>query len=74
MPPEPEEHSYPAVTAVSLAAEAALLEARVRMLQEEIDETDARVKALSGTLRLLRGGAPTSAESPDGERRCESSG
>ncbi|MGW0209399.1 hypothetical protein ACWDZ8_27585 [Streptomyces sp. NPDC003233] len=74
MPPDPEEHSDPAVTSVSLAAEAALLEARVRMLQEQIDETDVRIKALSDTLRLLRSGAPASAEPPDGAQRCESSG
>ncbi|MEU5597778.1 hypothetical protein [Streptomyces sp. NPDC020298] len=66
MPPDPEEASDPAVTSVSLAAEAALLEARVRMLQEEIDQTDAGIETLAHTLRLLHRDASAAAEPPDG--------
>ncbi|MQY34013.1 hypothetical protein SRB17_19790 [Streptomyces sp. RB17] len=74
MPPDPDEHSDPAVTSVSLAAEAALLEARLRMLREELGHVDVRIKAISDTLRLLGGVAPASAETPDGEERCGSCG
>ncbi|WP_141310155.1 hypothetical protein [Streptomyces spinoverrucosus] len=59
---------------MSLAAEAALLEARLRMLREEIGHVDMRIKAVSDTLRLLGGAAPPAAEAPDGEECCESSG
>jgi hypothetical protein len=58
---------------MALAAEAALLEARVRMLQEAIDETDAGIETLSHTLRLLHREAAASADPPDGARHCESS-
>ncbi|WP_406103236.1 hypothetical protein OG698_13220 [Streptomyces sp. NBC_01003] len=74
MPPDPEEHSDPAFTSASLAAEAALLEARLRMLQEEIDQTDAGIETLSHTLRLLHRDASALADPPDGARHCDSSG
>lgn len=54
MPQEPDQHSDPTAASVSLAAEATLLECRLRLLQEEIDTVDARIKAVSDALRLLR--------------------
>jgi hypothetical protein len=74
MPPDPDRHPEPAVTGVSLAAEAALLEARLRMLREEIGHVDARIRAVSDALHRLGGVPPVSAETPDGEECCEPSG
>ncbi|GGX76092.1 hypothetical protein [Streptomyces fructofermentans] len=53
-----EQQRDPAEAAVSLATEAALLEARLAMLREAIDAVDARMEAVSQTLRRLR--APAS--------------
>ncbi|MCX4706395.1 hypothetical protein [Streptomyces sp. NBC_01373] len=53
MPRDSDQHSDPAAASVSLAAEAALLEARVRMLQEALETVDARIEAVSETLRQL---------------------
>ncbi|MFJ8143214.1 hypothetical protein [Streptomyces sp. NPDC096013] len=41
----------PAVTAVFLAAEAALLTERVRMLREHLDDVDARIQETADRLR-----------------------
>ncbi|MEU2432103.1 hypothetical protein ABZ611_21790 [Streptomyces sp. NPDC007861] len=49
-----EQHFDPAAASVSLVAEAARLEARVRTLLEAIDTVDARIAAVSDALRLLR--------------------
>ncbi len=58
-----------AAAGVSLATEAALLEARARMLQEALDTVDARIGELSETLRRLQD--PTgSASSPGREARA----
>lgn len=54
MPSDPDQHSDPAAAGVFLAAEAAVLEARLRLLQEAIDTVDARIEEVSDTLRLLR--------------------
>jgi hypothetical protein len=54
MPPDADKHSDPAADSVPLAAEAALLEARLVLLQEAIAAVDARIEAVSDTLRLLR--------------------
>jgi prefoldin subunit 5 len=51
---DPDKHFDPAAASVSLAAEAALLEARIHLLQEEIDTVDARIEVVSDALRLLR--------------------
>ncbi|MER5183705.1 hypothetical protein ABT009_36110 [Streptomyces sp. NPDC002896] len=59
---------------MSLAAEAALLEAHLRLLQEAIDAVDARIKAVSDALRLLRGTSSASAQGTDSENHCGSSG
>jgi vacuolar-type H+-ATPase subunit E/Vma4 len=50
---------------VSLATEAALLEARLRMLQEEIDTVDACIEAVSESLRLLGRTPSAAAEAAD---------
>ncbi len=74
MPRDPDKHSDPAAASVSLAAEAALLEARLRLLQEAIDTVDARIKTVSDTLHLLRRTSSASAEGADSENHCGSSG
>lgn len=51
---DPEEHDDPAAASVSLAAEAALLETRLLILQEALDTVDARIKAVSDALCRLR--------------------
>lgn len=56
--PAPDEHADPAAALVSLATEAALLEARLRMLREAIDTVDARIKAVTDSLRLLHRASP----------------
>ncbi|WP_406440325.1 hypothetical protein OHB14_15925 [Streptomyces sp. NBC_01613] len=53
MPPDSDEHSDPFAAGVSLAAEAALLEARLRLLQEEIGTVDARIEAVSDALHNM---------------------
>ncbi|MGW0084334.1 hypothetical protein [Streptomyces sp. NPDC003393] len=56
-------HADPSATTASLAAEAALLEGRVRLLREAINAVDARIEAVSETLRQLqRSGAGTADE------------
>ncbi|MET7861413.1 hypothetical protein ABZS81_30280 [Streptomyces sp. NPDC005318] len=55
MPQDRDHHSDPAAASVSLAAEAALLEARLRMLQEALGTVDARIEAVSEELRRLHG-------------------
>ncbi|MCX4461913.1 hypothetical protein OG585_01925 [Streptomyces sp. NBC_01340] len=62
---DPDKHSDPVAASVSLATEAALLEARLRMLQEEIDTVDARIEAVSESLRLLGRAPSASAEAGD---------
>ncbi|MFF4353565.1 hypothetical protein [Streptomyces sp. NPDC001530] len=74
MPRDPDKHSDPAASSVSLAAEAALLEARVRLLQEEIDTVDARIKAVSDALRLLRRTSSASPQAADNADQCGPSG
>lgn len=49
---DPDERSAAAASAF-LSAEAALLEARLRMLQEAIDDVDARIMAVSASLHRL---------------------
>lgn len=66
--------SDPAVAAMSLATEAALLEARLRMLQDEIDTVDARIAAVSDALRLLRRAPSATAQGTDSEDHRTSPG
>ncbi|MET8809800.1 hypothetical protein [Streptomyces sp. NPDC004546] len=54
MPRDPDEYSDLAAAGVSLAAEAALLEAHLRMLQEAIDSVDERITVVTETLHRLR--------------------
>ncbi|WKX22672.1 MULTISPECIES: hypothetical protein [unclassified Streptomyces] len=54
----------PAAATASLAAEAALLEGRLCLLREAIDSVDARIDAVSETLRRLR--RPVSGPTDDG--------
>ncbi|MEE1665158.1 hypothetical protein RCR19_06460 [Streptomyces sp. WAC07094] len=58
----PDGHSDPAATGVSLAAEAALLEGRLRMLPEAIDTVDARIATISDALRQPRSTSSASSE------------
>jgi len=76
MPQDPDQHSTPAAASVSLAAEATLLEGRLRLLQEAIDTVDTRIKAVSDTLRLLRraSSASVSDQGPSSENHCGSCG
>lgn len=60
MPRDPDKHSDAAAASVSLAAEAALLEARLRALHGAIDTVDARIKAVSDALCRLRRSASVS--------------
>ncbi|MFG3158803.1 hypothetical protein ACGFY8_02880 [Streptomyces sp. NPDC048232] len=57
----------PAAATASLAAEAALLEGRLSLLREAIDSVDARIDAVSETLRRLQHPAtgPTDGETPE---------
>ncbi|WP_030378170.1 MULTISPECIES: hypothetical protein [unclassified Streptomyces] len=59
----------PAAATASLAAEAALLEGRLSLLREAIDSVDARIDAVSETLRRLRRPVtgPTDGEAPEGQ-------
>ncbi|MER5915520.1 hypothetical protein ABT124_35075 [Streptomyces sp. NPDC001982] len=61
----PEKHTDPAAASVSLAAEAALLEARLHILQQEIGMLDARIATVSDALRLLHGAPAASAQAAD---------
>jgi hypothetical protein len=47
-------HADPVAATASLAAEAALLEGRLRQLREAIHTVDARIESISETLRKLR--------------------
>ncbi|MFD9007267.1 hypothetical protein ACFV0T_41140 [Streptomyces sp. NPDC059582] len=47
------EPSDAATASAFLSAEAALLEARIHMLQEAIDDVDARIKAVAASLHRL---------------------
>lgn len=60
--PDPDKRSDPAAASVSLATEAVLLEARLRMLQEAIDTVDSRIEAVSEALYLLQRTPSASAE------------
>ncbi|MFF7716239.1 hypothetical protein [Streptomyces sp. NPDC007988] len=51
---DPDQPPDPAASVVLLATEAALLEARLGMLREALDTVDARIEAVSDTLRRLR--------------------
>lgn len=73
-PLDPDQPCDPAAASVALAAEAAVFEARSRMLQEAIDAVDARIKAASDTLNRLRSAASARTrgdddqlETPDGQ-------
>ncbi|MEU1232279.1 hypothetical protein [Streptomyces sp. NPDC005828] len=59
----------PAAVTVSLAAEAAVLEGRLGMLREAIDEVDAQIHAVSERIRRLPRSlaAGGDGESPSGE-------
>ncbi|MEU9788102.1 hypothetical protein AB0H92_45340 [Streptomyces phaeochromogenes] len=59
---------------MSLAAEAALLEGRLRLLQEAIDTVDTRIKAVSDTLRLLHRASSASDQGQSSENHCGSCG
>jgi hypothetical protein len=50
---------------VFLAAEAAVLEARLGALREALVSVDARIEAISGALRRMRGSAEAAAGSHD---------
>ncbi|MGW2049829.1 hypothetical protein ACWCPF_32285 [Streptomyces sp. NPDC001858] len=54
MPSDPDQPFDPAADCVALATEAALLEARIRLLREAIDTVDARIRAASEALRVLQ--------------------
>lgn len=60
---DPDQPSTPAAAAVSLATEAALLEARLRMLQEAIDTVDACINAVSDALRRASSASAQAANS-----------
>ncbi|ANB04380.1 hypothetical protein SAM40697_0418 [Streptomyces ambofaciens] len=53
MPADPGHTPDPAVVSVSLAAESALLEARMRLLQEAIHAIDTRIGAVSERLQRM---------------------
>lgn len=53
MPRGTDRQADPAAATASLAAEAALLEGRLRLLREAIDTVDARIDAVSEALRHL---------------------
>ncbi|MEU1593602.1 hypothetical protein ABZ468_12295 [Streptomyces sp. NPDC005708] len=67
MAPEPDKHPDPAAASASLAAEAALLEARLRMIQEAIDTVDARIEAVGDALGRLHTISATPAGAADSE-------
>ncbi len=71
---DPDRHSDLTAASVSLATEAALLEARLRMLREAIDAVDARIEAVSDALRLLHRTPSASARAADSEDHCGSPG
>ncbi|MEU9317240.1 hypothetical protein [Streptomyces sp. NPDC048295] len=52
----------PAAVTVSLAAEAAVLEGRLGVLREAIDEVDARISAVSERIRRLPGSVAAGGE------------
>ncbi|MFD8194617.1 hypothetical protein [Streptomyces wuyuanensis] len=54
---DPDQPPDPAAAALLLATEAALLEGRLRMLRDALDTVDARMEAVSDTLRRLRSAA-----------------
>lgn len=62
-----DKRSDPAAASVSLATEAALLEARLHILQEAIDTVDARINEASDALRLLRRAPAASTGAADSE-------
>jgi hypothetical protein len=69
MPRSTDRQTDPAAAIASLATEAALLEARLRLLREAIDTVDARIDAVSETLRKLRHSVtgPADGEARSGE-------
>ncbi|GHA54551.1 MULTISPECIES: hypothetical protein [Streptomyces] len=54
MPRSTDRQADPAAATASLAAEAALLEGRLRLLREAIDTVDARIDVVSEALRQLQ--------------------
>lgn len=54
MKPRDPEEPDPVAAGVTLAAEAAVLEARLRVLREALGAVDARIEAVSDALRRLR--------------------
>ncbi|MGW2458014.1 hypothetical protein ACWC4J_18775 [Streptomyces sp. NPDC001356] len=54
MPRSTDRQADPAAATASLAAEAALLEGRLRLLREAIDTVDARIDTVSEALRQLQ--------------------
>ncbi|MFG2359750.1 hypothetical protein [Streptomyces sp. NPDC048521] len=62
MPRSTDQQSDPAAATASLVAEAALLEGRLRLLREAIDTVDARIDAVSETLRKLQRSVPGPAD------------
>jgi hypothetical protein len=68
MPRSTDRQTDPAAATASLGAEAALLEGRLSLLREAIDTVDARIDAVSKTLRGLQRSVaePTDVEVPPG--------
>ena len=69
MPRSTDRQADPSAATASLAAEAALLEGRLSLLREAIDTVDARIDAVSETLRRLQRSVagPTDGETPPGQ-------
>ncbi|WP_037868983.1 hypothetical protein [Streptomyces sp. NRRL S-813] len=69
MPRSTDRQADPATATASLVAEAALLEGRLRLLREAINTVDARIEAVSETLRQLQhsGAGPAEGREHPGE-------
>lgn len=63
---EPDQQTDPAAASVSLAAEAAVLEARLRMLREALDGVDTRIEEVSEALRRVRRSASSASAGEHG--------
>jgi hypothetical protein len=71
---DPDQPPDPAAAALLLATEAALLEGRLRMLRDALDTVDARMEAVSDTLRRLRSAASATHAADRVNRRGTSGG
>ncbi|MBY8876089.1 hypothetical protein [Actinacidiphila acidipaludis] len=63
-----DKHTDALAACVALAAEAAVLSARCRMLQEDLASVDARIRAVSESLRRLRHDGAESGPEADDDR------